>query len=150
MKAFGSFISSAHEVFKIIHHLFESDEAQARYDKIENLKIKSWTILWLSDDDIERRVAVKRTKGKKKNIVTEGDDVVINAENDDTEDGENFSPLQAFHGVGTRGLFYFYAEHRDGLGVRLSCCHCSYCIRCYRSNGIGSMPIGCISMEPYE
>lgn len=150
MKAFGSFISSAHEVFKIIHHLFASDEAQARYDKIENLKIKSWTILWLSDDDIERRVAVKRTKGKKKNIVTEGDDVVINAENDDTEDGENFSPLQAFHGVGTRGLFYFYAEHRDGLGVRLSGCHCPYCIRCYRSNGIGSMPIGCISMEPYE
>ena len=41
-------------------------------------------------------------------------------------------------------------HHRDGLGVRLSGCHCPYCIRCYRSSGIGSMPIGCISKEPYE
>ena len=40
-------------------------------------------------------------------------------ENDDTEDGEKIGTLQAFHGVGTRGLFYFFAEHRDGLGVRL-------------------------------
>ena len=150
LKAFDSFISSAYEVFEIIHHLFASEEAQSRYDKMENLKIKSWTILWLSDDVIERRFAVKRVKGKKKNAITEGDDIVINAENEDTEDGESFGPLQAFHGVGTRGLFYFYAEHRDGLGVRLSGCHCPYCIRCFRSNGVGSMPSGCVSKEPYE
>lgn len=71
-------------------------------------------------------------------------------ENDDTEDGEKIGTLQAFHGVGTRGLFYFFAEHRDGLGVRLSGCHCPFCVRCYRKNGIGSMPTGCLSNEPYQ
>lgn len=30
LKAFDSFTSSAYEVFKTIHHLFASDEAQAR------------------------------------------------------------------------------------------------------------------------
>lgn len=58
--------------------------------------------------------------------------------------------LQAFHGVGTRGLFYFHAEHRDGLGVRLSGCHSPFCVRFYRKNGIGTMPTGCLSKEPYE
>jgi hypothetical protein len=74
------------------------------------------------------------------------------AEIDETEDSEKINTLQAFHGVGTctRGLFYFYAEHGDGLGVPLSGCHCPYCMRCYRKNGIGSMPTGCLSDEPYQ
>jgi hypothetical protein len=48
VKAFDSFISSAHEVYKIIEYLFAGEEAQARYDKMANLKMKSWKILWLS------------------------------------------------------------------------------------------------------
>jgi hypothetical protein len=47
-----------------------------------------------------------------------------------------FSPLKAFHDIGTRGIFYYKAEHRDGFSVRLSACHCPYCIRGYHANGI--------------
>jgi hypothetical protein len=116
-----------------------------------NLKIKSWTIIWLSDDDIARPVVAKIPKGKKKNTVEDRADTGNNnADNADVEDGVNIGVLQAFHGVGTRGLFYFHAEHRDGLGVRLSGCHCPFCVRCYRKNGIGTMPRGCLSKEPYE
>ena len=116
-----------------------------------NLKIKSWTIIWLSDDDIVRPVVVRKPKGRKKNIVEIGADTGNNnADNADAEDGETIGDLKAFHGVGTRGLFYFYAEHRDGLGVRLSGCHCPFCVRFYRTNGIGTMPTGCLSKEPYE
>jgi hypothetical protein len=151
IKAFDTFISSAHEVYKIIEHLFAGEEAQARYDKMVNLKIKSWTIIWLSDDDIARPVVAKIPKGKKKNTVEDRADTGNNnADNADVEDGETIGVLQAFHGVGTRGLFYFHAEHRDGLGVRLSGCHCPFCVRCYRKNGIGTMPRGCLSKEPYE
>jgi hypothetical protein len=65
IKAFDSFISSAHEVYKIIKYLFAGEEAQARYDKMANLKIKMWKILWLSDEDIYRPPIVKKIKGKK-------------------------------------------------------------------------------------
>ena len=78
------------------------------------------------------------------------DKIENNDDNDETEDNEKFGPLQAFHGVGTRGLFYYLAEHRDGLGVRLSGCHCPFCMRGYRKNGMGSMPSGCLSDEPSE
>jgi hypothetical protein len=61
-----------------------------------------------------------------------------------------FSPLKAFHDIGTRGIFYYKAEHRDGFSVRLSACHCPYCIRGYHANGIGSMPTGCLSNEGYS
>lgn len=150
IKAFDSFISNAHEVYTIIEYLFAGEEAQARYDKMANLKIKAWRILWLSDDDIYRPLVIKKVKGKKKKEVLEGEQLGNVANIDETEDGEKINTLQAFHGVGTRGLFYFYAEHRDGLGVRLSGCHCPYCMRCYRKNGIGSMPTGCLSDEPYQ
>jgi hypothetical protein len=143
MKTFDGFISSAHEVYKIIEYLFAGEEAQARYDKMANLKIKSWRILWLSDDDIYRPPIVKKIKGK-----IEGEQVGV--ENNETEDGEKIGALQAFHGVGTRNLFYFYAEHRDGLGVRLSGYHCPFCVRGFRMNGIGSMPIGCLNDESYQ
>ena len=75
-----------------------------------NLKIKAWKILWLSDDDIYRPPVVKKIKGTKKAEI-EGDPIANVVENDDTEDGEKIGTLQAFHGVGTRGLFYFFAEH---------------------------------------
>jgi hypothetical protein len=103
----------------------------------------------------------------------------VGVENIETEDGDKIGALQAFHGVGTRGLcrtiivvrfiigcvnrytnqrwlvyrcdslFYSYAVHRDGLVVRLSGCHCPFCVRGFRMNGIGSMPIGCLSDESY-
>ena len=89
------------------------------------------------------------TKGKKKTVDPEGGEVENMVEIEEAEEGEKISALQAFHGVGTRRLFYFHAEHRDGLGVRLTGCHCPFCVRCYRKN-IGSMPNGCLSNEPYE
>jgi hypothetical protein len=151
IKAFDTFISSAYEVYEIIEHLFAGEEAQARYDKMVNLKIKSWTIIWLSDNDIVRPVVVRKPRGKKKNVVEDGAEKGnTNAENAEAEDGETIGALQAFHSVGTRGLFYFHAEHRDGLGVRLSGCHCPFCVRFYRKDGIGTMPTGCLSKEPYE
>ena len=71
---------------------------------------------------------------------------------DDDEVGERnkFSPLKAFHNVGTRGIFYYKAEHRDGFSVRLSACHCPYCIRDYHATGMGSLPTGCLSKEGYQ
>ena len=149
IKAVDSFISSAYEVYKIIEYLFAGEEAQARYDKMANLKIKVWKIIWLPDDVIIRPPAMKKTRGKKKAADLEGGEVENIVENEETEEGEKVGTLQAFHGVGTRGLFYFYAEHRDGLGVRLSGCHCPFCVRCYRKS-LGSMPTGCLSNEPYE
>ena len=149
IKAFDSFISSANEVYKIIEYLFAGEEAQARYDKMPNLKIKVWNIIWLPDDKIVRPPAIKKTKGKKKTMDLQGGEGENVVENEEAEEGEKIGTLQAFHGVGTRGLFYFYAEHRDGLGVRLSGCHCLFCIRCYRKS-MGSMPTGCLSNEPYE
>jgi hypothetical protein len=103
IKAFDTFISSAYKVYKIIEHLFAGEEAQARYDKMVNLKIKSWTIIWLSDDDIARPVVVRKPRGKKKSII---EDIAEagnnNAESAEAEDGETIGALQAFHGVGTR------------------------------------------------
>jgi hypothetical protein len=46
IKAFDTFISSAYEVYKIIENLLAGEEAQERYDKTANLKIKFWKILW--------------------------------------------------------------------------------------------------------
>ena len=99
-----------------------------------NLKIKVWNIIWLPDDVIIRPPAMKKTRGKKKAVDLEGGEVENIVENEEAEDGEKIGTLQAFHGVGTRGLFYFYAEHCYGLGVRLSGCHCPFCIRCYRKS----------------
>ena len=48
-----------------------------------------------------------------------------------------------------RKSFYFQALHRDGLGIRLSACHCHFCIRGYFGDGFGTMPTGCLSQEPY-
>lgn len=47
-------------------------------------------------------------------------------------------------------MFYFKAEHRDGMSVKLSGCHCRYCIRDYRPQGMGTIPLGCLSQEPSE
>ena len=106
IKAFDTFISSAHEVYKIIEYLFAGEEAQARYDKMVNLKIKSWTIIWLSDDDIARPVFAKIPRGKKTSTVEDRADTGNNnADDADVEDGETIGVLQAFHSVGTRGLF---------------------------------------------
>ena len=57
------------------------------------------------------------------------------------------SDLKVFHGVGTRGLFSVRILHRDGVFVRLSDCHCRYCIRGYCPEGFGTIPMGCLSME---
>jgi hypothetical protein len=113
-------------------------------------KIRPWTIIWLSDDDIERSVVAKIPLKKKNTVADRADTGNNNADNADEEDGETIGVLQAFHGVGTRGFFYFHAEHRDGLGIRLSGCHCPLCVRFYRKNGIGTMPTGCLSRELYE
>ena len=109
IKAFDSFISNGHEVYKIIEYLFAGEEAQAtRYDKMANFKIRVWNVLWLSDADIYRPLVMKKVKGKKKEVL-EGEQLGNVAEIDETEDGEKINTLQEFHGVGTRGLFYFYA-----------------------------------------
>ena len=55
--------------------------------------------------------------------------------------------LRAHH---TRGLFSFRVLHRDGFAVRLSGCHCSYCIRGFCPEGLGTIPKGCLSMEPTQ
>lgn len=149
LKAVDSFISNAYEVHKRIEYLFAGEEAQARYDKMANLRIKVWNIIWLPDDVIICPPAMKKTRGKKKAVDLEGGEVENIVENEEAEEGERIDTLQAFHGVGTRGLFYFYAVHRDGLGVRLSGCHCPFCIQCYRKS-MESMPTGCLSNEPYE
>jgi hypothetical protein len=56
-----------------------------------NLQIKSWKVLWLSDDDIHRPPIVKKIKGKKKKEEIEGEQVGV--ENNETEDGEKIGPL---------------------------------------------------------
>lgn len=134
----------------IVYELFASLKAQARFDANPNIKIKEWKILWLPDADITRPPAapkknIKLKKGKEK-------EKEVTEEKEDGEAGEKnaFSPLQAFHNIGTRGIFYYKAEHRDGFSVRLSACHCPYCIRGYHANGIDSMPIGCLSNEGYQ
>ena len=34
--------------------------------------------------------------------------------------------------------------------MRLSACHCSYCVRDYHADGLGSIPTGCLSKEGYQ
>ena len=64
------------------------------------------------------------------------------------DDSNKFSDLKAFHDVGVRGIFYYEAEHRDGLSLRLSACHCHYCIRGFCKDGFGTMNTGFLSNEP--
>jgi hypothetical protein len=66
------------------------------------------------------------------------------------EEVEEFSALKVFHNCGVRNSFYFEALHRDGLGIRLSACHCHFCIRGYCEEGFGTMPTGCVKQEPYQ
>ena len=77
--------------------------------------------------------------------------MMINRDNSYENENENnlFTPLKSFHNVGTRGIFFYKAEHRDGFGLRLNGCHCCYCMRNYRLDGLGTMPTGCLSGEPY-
>jgi hypothetical protein len=147
LKAEDIFVPSAKEVYEIIYELFADEKAQARFDANPSIKIEEWKILWLPDSVIGRPPAlskknVKARKGKEKE--DEG--------NDDDEVGERniFSPIKAFHNVGTRGIFYYKAVHRDGFSVRFTACHCSYCIRDYHANGLGSIPTGCLCKEGYQ
>jgi hypothetical protein len=76
-----------------------------------------------------------------------GEEVLEEAVEDDSNE---FSDLKVFHGCGVRKSFYFQALHRDGLGIRLSACHCHFCTRGYFGDGFGTMPTGCLSQEPYQ
>jgi hypothetical protein len=125
IKADGLFLSSPHEVYTVIFELFASEKAQARFDANPKTVIKEWKILWLPDKDIDR----PKVDGISENKI---------------------SDLKAFHGVGTRSLFSFRILHRDGFAVRLSGCHCCYCIRGYCPEGFGTTPMGCLSMEPTQ
>lgn len=125
IKANDLFLSSPYEVYKVIFDLFASEKAQARFDANPKTVIKEWKILWLPDIDIIR----PKINGTSENQI---------------------SDLKAFHGVGTRGLFSFRVLHRDGFSVRLSGCHCSYCIRRFCPEGFGTIPKGCMSMEPTQ
>lgn len=147
LKAEDIFVSSAKEVFDIIYALFASDKAQARFDANPSIKIKEWKILWLPDSVIGRPPAQPKKNGKPKKGKEKEDEGV---EDDEVGERNKFSPLKAFHNVGTRGIFYYKAEHRDGFSVRLSACHCSYCIRDYHANGMGTLPTGCLSKEGYQ
>ena len=138
----NKFVSSAKEVFDIIYDLFASSKAQARFDANPSIKIKEWNLLWLPDSIINRPTSraksnAKEKKGKKKEEEEGGNDDEIN----------KIGPLKAFHNVGTRGIFYYRAEHRDGFSVRLSACHCCYCIGDYHVNGMGPLPSGYLSEE---
>ena len=125
IKANDLFLSSPHEVYKVIFDLFASEKAQARFDANPKNVIKEWKIQWLPDIDIIR----PKIDGISENQI---------------------SDLKAFHGVGTKGLFSFRTLHRDGFSVRLSGCHCCYCIRGYCPQGFGTTPKGCLSMEPTQ
>lgn len=125
IKADDLFHSSPYEVLKIIFDLFASDRAQARFDANPKTAIKEWKIVWLPDIDIIRPKIDEISENK-------------------------ISDLKAFHGVGTRGLFSCRILHRDGFSVRLSGCHCRYCIRGYFPEGFGTIPMGCLSMEPTQ
>ena len=125
IKANDLFLSSPYEVYKDIFDLFASEKAQARFHANPKTVIKEWKILWLPDIDIIR---------PKINGISEN----------------QISDLKAFHGVGTRGLFSFRVLHRDGFSVRLSGCHCSYCNRGFCPEGFGTIPKGCMSMEPTQ
>ena len=125
IKADDLFLSSPYEVFEVIHTLFASDKAQARFDANPKTVIKEWKIMWVSDNDINR----PKIGGISENKI---------------------SDLKAFHGVGTRGLFSFKVLHRDGFAVKLSGCHCCYCIRGYCPGGFGTTPLGCLSGEPTQ
>lgn len=125
IKADDLFLSSPHEEYKVIFELFASEKAQARFDANPKTVIKEWKILWLSDKGIDR---------PKINGISEN----------------KISDLKAFHNVGNRGLFSFRILHRDGFAVRLSGCHCCYCIRRYYPEGFGTTPMGCLSMEPTQ
>jgi hypothetical protein len=151
LKAEDKFVSSAKEVFNIIYELFASDKAQARFDANPSIKIKEWKILWLPDSFIIRPPALpkKNTKTKKRKD-KEGNEVEEAGDDDEVGEKNIFSPLKAFHNVGTRGIFYYKAEHRDGFSVRLSACHCCYCMRDYHADGMGTIPTGCLSKEGYQ
>ena len=104
IKADDLFLSSPYEVYKIIFELFAGEKAQARFDANSKTVIKEWKIVWWPDIAITRPKVGRISQNK-------------------------ISDLKAFHGVGTRSLFSVQIFHRDGFCVRLSGCHCCYCIR---------------------
>jgi hypothetical protein len=89
----------------------------------------------------------KNAKAQVKALATENGEVL---EDEIQDDSNKFSPLKAFHDVGVRGIFSFQALHREGLGLRLSACHCHFCIRGHHNDGFGTMPTGCLGKEPYQ
>jgi hypothetical protein len=81
------------------------------------LNIKSWTIIWLSDDDIARPVVAKIPKGKKKNTVEDRADTGNNnADNADVEDGVNIGVLQALMVSIQEDFFTFTRSIEMALG----------------------------------
>lgn len=89
------------------------------------------------------RAKASKEKEAAKTLAIENGEVVIDESN-------QFSKLEAFHNVGVRHIFYYQAEHRDGLSLRLSACHCHFCIRGFRKDGFGTMNTGCLSQEPCQ
>lgn len=117
IKADDLFISSPYEVYKIIFELFAGEKAQARFDANPKTVIKEWKIVWLPDIEINRPKVDRISENK-------------------------ISDLKAFHGVGTPSLFSFQIFYRDGFCVRLSGCHCCYCIRGYCHQRSWCYPFG--------
>ncbi len=146
IKAMDSFIGTPYGVYTIIEELFASEAAKKRFNDAKHIKIKEWIILWCADTELnrpEKNLSGKKTAETSTATATATDEVNVVTEN-------KFTDLYAFHKVGTRGLFYFKAEHRDGMSVKLSGCHCRFCIRDYRPQGMGTIPLGCLSQEPSQ